>query len=171
MDEYHYLTERERNAVIFMKGATGKGYCHMGEVGSQDAIAALYDALALLDAKDAEVERRRNEAECMREQSIANARERNAAERERDEARAQYAAAQAAMVEADRRAINPLGLLPTKWIVEPLQPHLPQPAPDPLVEALQHAYGAFGEGYDNHRAKLFREALAARGLHITEKKP
>ncbi len=52
---------------------------------------------------------------------------------ERDEARTQYAAAQAAMVEADRRGQAYVGFWreDAQCIVEPLQPHLPQPAPDP----------------------------------------
>ena len=43
-----YLTEKERNAVTFMEAVTGKRFCHMGGVGSQDAIEALYDALAVI---------------------------------------------------------------------------------------------------------------------------
>ncbi len=81
---------------------------------------------------------------------------------------AQYAAAQAAMVEAVLRASKG-GVY--SWTTAPLQPHLPQPAPDLLVEAIAVMKDGRVHLPPDVYAACLRAELNRRGLHITEKKP
>ncbi len=81
---------------------------------------------------------------------------------------------QAAMAEADRRGKAYMGHFRehAQCIVEPLQPHLPQPAPDPVVEAVRLAMNQIERdvtvrGLTDEELHMIGEAA----LHITEKKP
>lgn len=120
-----------------------------------------HKALALLDAKDAKL------AECRQAASVVD-RALDTYKRERDEARAKLAATQAAMVEA----VDNADWWGEEEINKAFTPFLPKPAPDPLVEALQQAAGtSFGDTSWEVFSKHLTTHLAARGLHITEKKP